>query len=112
GRLGAGSSATFRQILSLPDIQRVRRALFKFFRRLARYFRGNLFDEDLGPDLNKLRDEDLLTIRELLRGTELFSGQYVLPFDIYDFSVIPIETISAVYEDFIRAEGSDEQRKK
>lgn len=112
GRLGAGSSARFRQILSLPDLSRVRRALSKFFRRLARYFRGNLFDEDLGPDLNKLRDEDLFTIRELLNGTDLFSGQYVLPFDIYDFSVIPIETISAVYEDFIRAEGSDEQRKR
>jgi hypothetical protein len=36
----------------------------------------------------------------------------VLPFYVYDFSVIPIETISAVYEDFIRAEGSDEQRRR
>jgi len=112
GRLGAGSKATFRQILNLPDIQDVRRALVKFFRRIARYFRGNLFDEDLGTDLNELRDDDLVTLRELLNGTDLFLGQHVLPFNVYDFSVIPIETISAVYEDFIHAEGEEEQRKK
>jgi hypothetical protein len=36
----------------------------------------------------------------------------VLPFNVYDFSVIPIETISAVCEDFIRAEDNEAQVQK
>jgi hypothetical protein len=71
-----------------------------------------LFDDDFARDLRNLRDDDLVTLRKLIRGDDLGTGQMVLPFDIYDFSVIPIETISAVYEDFIRAEDSEAQRKK
>lgn len=112
GRLGAGAKSSFKEIMNLRTFDEARRALVGLFRRLARYFRGNLFDDDLGLDLDKLRDDDLLTLRELLNGTDLFSGQYVLPFDTYDFSVIPIETVSAVYEDFIRAEGEEEQKRK
>ncbi len=112
GRLGAGASATFQKVLSLPKPRAVRAALTKLFRRLGRYFRGNLFDADLARDLESLRDRDIVTLRNLITGNALGSGQMVLPFDVYDFRVIPIETISAVYEDFIRAEDSDAQRKK
>lgn len=112
GRLGAGAKATFRQVLSLPEPDAVRTALTGLFRRLGRYFRGNLFDADLARDLGSLRDRDIVMLRDLIAGNELGSGQMVLPFDVYDFSVIPIETISAVYEDFIRAEDSTAQRKK
>lgn len=111
GRLGVGAEGTFRQILSLPDIDSVRLALTRLFHRLGRYFRGNLFD-DCASDLNCLRDDDLVTLRKLIMGTDLGTGQMVLPFDVYDFSVIPIETISAVYEDFIRAEDSVAQRRR
>lgn len=113
GRLGAGATATFREIVSLPESEAVRTALAGLFRRLARYFRGDLFGDDLAHDLRTLRDCDVVTLRNLITArNELASGQLVLPFDVYDFSVIPIETISAVYEDFIRAEDSEGQRKK
>jgi hypothetical protein len=111
GRLGAGSSASFCRLLNLADVDAVRRALLKLFGRLGRYFRGNLF-EDADKELRALRDEDLQTLRDLINGHDLGTGQLVLPFDVYDFSVIPIETISAVYEDFIRAENREGQRKK
>jgi hypothetical protein len=104
GRIGAGSKATFKEVLSLPEPGLVREALRRLFRRLGRYFRGNLFDDDLARDLDCLRDIDTVTIRNLISGNDPGSGQLVLPFNVYDFSVIPIETISAVYEDFIRAE--------
>jgi hypothetical protein len=58
GRLGAGASAGLKDVLSLPEPESVRRALSRFFHRLGRYFRGNLFDQDLTRDLNSLRDED------------------------------------------------------
>jgi len=110
GRLGAGATATFQQILSLPDPVHVRKALAGLFRRLRRYFRGNLFESDLEDDLDSLRDDDVVTLDNLIKGTGLATGQTVLPFYVYDFGVIPIETISAVYEDFIRAEDSKAQK--
>ena len=112
GRLGAGAKSTFRQVLSLAQPTLVRVALTRFFGRLGRYFRGNLFDDNFARDLSSLRDGDLATLRKLIRGDDLGTGQMVLPFNFYDFSVIPIETISAVYEDFIRAEDSEAQRKR
>src|SRR5262249_9708374 len=112
GRLGAGESATFQEVMSLPGPDLVRGALTRLFRRLGRYFRGNLFDADSAEDVQSLRDEDVVTLRNLTTGQELGTGQQVLPFYVYDFRVIPIETISAVYEDFIRAEDSEAQRKK
>lgn len=112
GRLGAGARASFKQVLSLDEPEDVRTALGRLFARLGRYFRGNLFDANLACDLDSLRDDDVRTLRDVFTGTDPGSGQMVLPFYVYDFSVIPIETISAVYEDFIRAEDSDAQRKK
>jgi hypothetical protein len=111
GRLGAGARANFRDLLRLPDLDLCRLALSKLFRRLGRYFRGNLF-EDTEREMRSLREADIQTLRDLLEGHDLGTGQMVLPFDVYDFSVIPIETISAVYEDFIRAEDSEGQREK
>jgi len=51
------------------------------------------------PHLNILKD--------LVSGTEIKTGQRSL-FDIYDFSIIPIEFISNVYESFI---GEENQKK-
>ncbi|MCK4660754.1 MAG: N-6 DNA methylase, partial [Phycisphaerae bacterium] len=111
GWLGAGAAPSFRQVLSLSDPGAVREALCKLFGRLRRDFRGDLFVEaELQHDLESLRDSDIGVLGELVSGTELPTGQTVLPFYVYDFSVIPIETISAVYEDFIRAEDPKAQR--
>ena len=88
-----GEKPAFKEVLSLPDPESVRRALKRLFRLLGRYFRGNLFDDDLARDLDSLRDGDVVTLRNLITGNDLGSGQLVLPFDVYDFSVIPIETI-------------------
>jgi hypothetical protein len=112
GRLGAGRQSTFRNVLDLAEPQSVRMALTRLFRRLGRYFRGNLFDDKFVSSVGQLRDEDVATLRNLASGHDLGAGQMVLPFYVYDFSVIPIETISAVYEDFVRAEDPKEQRRK
>lgn len=47
-------------------------------------------------------------LRRLMQGTEIRTGQMSL-FDIYDFSIIPVEFISNVYEHFI---GCENQAKK
>ena len=67
-------------------------------------------------DLFPLRDEEYIqiqpihysTIRRLLKGEDLDEMQPSL-FEFYDFSIIPIEFISNVYELFI---GKDNQEKE
>jgi N-6 DNA Methylase len=58
--------------------------------------------------LQKIPQEAFNVLSRLMRGTEIVSGQTSL-FDIYDFSIIPVEFISNVYEHFI---GGENQKKK
>lgn len=50
--------------------------------------------------------EHLSILRELISGTQMKNGQRSL-FDFYDFSIIPIEFISNIYESFI---GEEQQK--
>lgn len=76
-----------------------------FFNYLAEKFNG----DDLFPisdaEYTRVTDEALGILIHLLRGDTLKSGQRSL-FDLYDFSVIPTEFISNIYESFI---GEDNQ---
>ncbi|MFH1761735.1 MAG: DNA methyltransferase [bacterium] len=58
--------------------------------------------------LNKIPKEAFVVLSSLMRGDEIASGQMSL-FDVYDFSIIPVEFISNVYEHFI---GSENQATK
>nr|VFK21669.1 MAG: Methyltransferase domain-containing protein [Candidatus Kentron sp. LFY] len=81
--------------------------LYGIFERLRERFNGNMFDRD--PDAEKQRIRPYF--RELLLflgGHEVESGQMSLwP---YDFKMIPVETISAIYQDFLAAEDKEGQR--
>ena len=69
-------------------------------------FNGDWFPiEDNEESLVEAKHLNIL--RELISGTEIKTGQMSL-FDIYDFSIIPIEFISNVYESFI---GEENQKK-
>jgi hypothetical protein len=76
----------------------------QFFKYLKRKFNGDLFPiSDI--ELDAISEDSLLTIIKLLSGDEVSSGQLSL-FNLYDFSIIPVEFISNVYELFI---GQDQQ---
>lgn len=72
----------------------------------------NKFGEDLFPidkeDFDTMSVECFRVIFDLLTGKEIATGQLSL-FGLYDFSIIPVEFISNVYELFI---GQGEQEKK
>ncbi|MFC2176086.1 Eco57I restriction-modification methylase domain-containing protein [Bacteroidota bacterium] len=72
----------------------------------------NKFGEDLFPideeDFVTLSSKCFQVIFDLLTGKEIATGQLSL-FGLYDFSIIPVEFISNVYELFI---GQGEQEKK
>lgn len=79
----------------------------KFFKYLEKKFNGDLFPISEN-ELDSVSKECFLIIVSLLSGDEVTSGQMSL-FDLYDFSIIPVEFISNVYELFIGQEQQENQ---
>lgn len=86
--------------------------LYGLFRDLKDRFNGNMFDQDLIKEQRLIRPYHLNKLVLFLGGHEVESGQRSLGFWPYDFKMIPIETISAIYQDFLAAEDKEKQRKR
>lgn len=70
---------------------------------LDQTFNGQIFPLSV-QELGEKADEIIQFVADIFRGDHV-SGQRALPdFEIYDFSCIPIEMLSAVYEQFLRDE--------
>jgi len=81
------------------------------FPALKREFNGSMFDEDLEGERNLIQVSHLRAVRRFLNGDEVRKGQRSLGFWAYDFKFIPVETISAIYEDFLDKEDGPQKRK-
>lgn len=81
------------------------------FPALQRDFNGSMFDEVLSAELSLIRAEHVEVVHRFLNGDDLVKGrgQRSLGFWAYNFKFIPIETISAIYENFL--ENEDEEGK-
>lgn len=77
-----------------------------FLKHLKDRFNGEAFLVD-DNSLQKIPKDAFDVLNRLMRGTEIATGQESL-FDIYDFSIIPVEFISNVYEHFIGSENQAE----
>jgi len=92
----------------LKNILSSKKSTYQFFNDLQSYKKG--FNGDWFPiddnEKDMVKDENLNILKELISGTEMESGERSL-FDYYDFSIIPIEFISNVYEHFI---GEEKQK--
>ena len=75
--------------------------LNNFFTHLKERFNGNLFEKEINVHETSLR-----LISNIFKGD--FATSQLMLFDIYDFNIIPVETISGIYESII----DDEKRKK
>jgi len=100
-----------KQVIKNNDLETIlldKQKTYIFFRDLQSKengFNGDWFP--IGEDEEKLVEEkDLKILIELINGTQMESGERSL-FEYYDFSIIPIEFISNVYEHFI---GEDKQK--
>jgi len=78
-----------------------------FFKYLKDKFNGDLFPITEN-EIDSISDESFALIVNLLSGNEVESGQISL-FNLYDFSIIPVEFISNIYELFI---GQNQQEKE
>jgi hypothetical protein len=78
------------------------------FHTLKREFNGTMFDATLDAEARDIRKPHLDILADFLGGAEMESGQLTI-FSDYDFRVIPVETISAIYEEFMK--DTDLERK-
>jgi len=99
----------------LKNILQNKEKTYKLFKYLKNTFNGDWFPI-IEDKINNIFEEKIVNnnhlqiLKELISGTELKVGMKTLQgslFDIYNFSIIPIEFISNVYESFI---GVDEQK--
>lgn len=78
-----------------------------FLKHLKDHFNGEAFLVD-DNSLQKIPKDAFDVLNRLMRGAEIATGQESL-FDIYDFSIIPVEFVSNVYEHFIGSENQAER---
>jgi len=86
-----------------------RDALYHIFSHVRKRFNGSLFTEGITSEKTRVTGTFISVLDRFLHGHDLGTGQLTLGFWAYDFSVIPIETISAVYQSFLGAQGEIEE---
>lgn len=108
--VGAEGIADIVQLLAELPADKARHSLYRLFKKLQGPFKSNLFSDTLDAEEANVTEEHIPVLRRFLEGHDVATGQQRF-FSTYDFSVIPVELISAIYEDFIQAEGEEHQRK-
>lgn len=83
-------------------------ATYELYEALEEKFNGDLFSVS-ETELDKVKKEGLEIIASCFWGNELKTGQQVL-WKIFDFSVIPIELLSEIYEIFLNK--TDKEKSK
>ena len=106
---GIDDADHLRDILGRKKRSDAKADLYKLFTQLGQDFNGDLFSDDLEAEASQVRAEHLAVLDRFFRGTDARTGQQ--SFWPYEFGIIPIETISAIYEHFLKAAGEAEKKK-
>lgn len=110
-KVGAEGVESLLQLLEKFSPETSKELLYgRLFQQLKQDFNGDLFEGDLLEESNLIKSPHIRTLNGLLRGDDLSNGQLSLGFWAYDFNVIPIETISGIYERFLEGEDSEQKR--
>lgn len=98
--LGLSALPHLRDILGLRPRSKAKEYLYRLFHKLAQDFNGDLFSDDLDTEADLLSEDHMKVVENFFRATDVTTGQQAIwP---YDFGVIPIETVSAIYERFLK----------
>jgi len=106
--VSAPTAPTLRALLEKVTSTEAIRILYGLFGLLQDDFNGSLFGLQLIGERRQIRARHIEVLRRFFAGEEFKTGQPLLPgLDLYDFKLIPIEFISAIYEDFLAAEAEE-----
>ncbi len=85
--------------------------LRKLIEALEKQLNGHIFPLDF--DQNMLEDKQVAFVASAFKGDKALSDgltQLSLNFDVYDFEYIPVETLSSIYEQFMKVEGGSQEK--
>lgn len=99
--------AGLQHILNEGSPTQAKETLFKIFASVQHDFNGSLFGKELEGESRVVHAAHINVLRSFLNGEE--KGQDSFKFPLYDFRLIPVETISAIYESFLRNESQTRQ---
>ena len=102
-RSNSDEAVSLQQILNDGSPTGAKETLFRIFASVQHDFNGSLFGKEPEGESRAVRAEHIRVLRDLLNGVEHRQGSFGFP--AYDFSLIPVETISAIYESFLRNES-------
>jgi hypothetical protein len=105
---GIMDAAHLRDILGRRKRSEAKTDLYRLFHQLGQDFNGDLFSDDLDAEARQVRVEHLNIVNDFFQGTDPKTGQR--SFWPYEFGIIPIETISAIYEHFLKSAGEREKK--
>ena len=112
--VGIPDASHLRDILRIQPHTKAKTELYRLFKKLRKDFNGDLFgakldseselalDEKLDSEAELVLDDHIHGLNDFFQGTNVRTGQ--MSFWPYDFAIIPIETISAIYERFLKAD--------
>ncbi len=99
-----GGSASLLELVTGRTVEESKQLLYGdggLFSVLKKEFNGTMFDDALADEAKSVRKAHIEILADFLGGSDVKSGQRTL-FSDYDFKVIPVETISAIYEEFMK----------
>ena len=100
-QIGLPNATHLSDVLGLRPRTKAKEHLYRLFERLGKDFNGDLFSDDLESEARLVSAPHVESLDEFFRATTAINGQR--SFWPYDFSAIPVETISAIYERFLKA---------
>jgi hypothetical protein len=99
-------------ILARPTVAEAKHLLYQeFFTKLQREFNGTMFDASLAAEERDIKKVHLDILADFLNAADMKTGDLTLDFWAYDFRYIPVETISAIYEEFLKETDLDKKRR-
>ena len=99
-RIGLRGAAHLRDVLGIQPRTMAKQYLYDLFRKLGKDFNGDLFSDNLEAEARLVSASYIDPLNDFFRATKVLSGQS--SFWPYDFGVIPVEAISAIYERFLK----------
>lgn len=94
-----------RDILAMRPRNKAKESLYLLFHKLGKDFNGDLFSDDLDLESRLVKATLVEPLDRFFHGSDVISGQEA--FWPYDFSAIPVEAISSIYERFLHSARPD-----